>query len=65
MFLAALAGLCTILASVLTAVQAWQERAQAGWPELTARFDRDGLDQTSSGPERYYHPLPLERRGSG
>jgi hypothetical protein len=50
-----LAGLCTIFAFVVTAVQAWQERAQSQWPEVTARVDKCGLDQTSSGRrEKYY-----------
>jgi Protein of unknown function (DUF3592) len=52
--LVALSGLCTIFVLVLTAAQAWQEHAQARWPEVTARVDRCGLDQTSSGPRRYY-----------
>jgi hypothetical protein len=47
-------GLCTIFASVVTAAQAWQEHAQARWPEVTARVDTCGLDQTSSGPRTYY-----------
>ena len=46
-------GLCTIFASVVTAAQAWQEHAQARWPEVTARVDTCGLNQTSSGPRRY------------
>ena len=50
-----LSGLCTIFASLVTAAQAWQEHAQARWPEVTARVDRCGLDQTSSGRrEKYY-----------
>jgi hypothetical protein len=47
-------ALCTIFVLVVTAAQAWQEHAQAGWPEVTARVDGCGLDQTSSGPRRYY-----------
>jgi hypothetical protein len=54
MVLVAVSGLCTIFMLVLTAAQAWQEHAQARWPEVTARVDRCGLDQTSSGPRRYY-----------
>jgi len=34
-----LSGLCTIFASVVTAAQAWQEHAQARWPEVTGRVD--------------------------
>jgi len=53
--LVALSGLCTLFASVVTAAQAWQEHAQARWLEVTARVDRCGLDQTSSGRrEKYY-----------
>jgi hypothetical protein len=52
--LVALSGLCTIFVLVVTAAQALQEHAQARWPEVTARVDRCGLDQTSSGPRRYY-----------
>jgi Protein of unknown function (DUF3592) len=54
MVLVVLLGLCTIFASVVTAAQAWQEHAQARWPEVTARVDRCGLNKSSSGPRRYY-----------
>ena len=54
MVLVVLLGLCTIFASVVTAAQAWQEHAQARWPEVTARVDRCGLSKSSSGPRRYY-----------
>ncbi len=55
MVLVALSGLCTIFASVVTAAQAWQEHAQARWPEVTAHVDRCGLDRTSSGRrEKFY-----------
>lgn len=53
--LVALSGLCTILASVATAAQDWQEHAQARWPEVTARVERCGLTQTSTRRrDRYY-----------
>ncbi len=53
--LVVLSGLCTIFLSVVTAAQAWQEHARARWPEVTARVDRCGLEQTSSGRrEKYY-----------
>jgi Protein of unknown function (DUF3592) len=40
---------------VVTGVQAWQEHAQAQWPEVMARVDRCGMDQTSSGRrEKFY-----------
>jgi hypothetical protein len=35
--LVVLLGLCTTFALVVTAAQAWQEHAQARWPEVTAR----------------------------
>jgi hypothetical protein len=54
MVLVVLLGLCTIFAAVVTAAQAWQEHAQARWPEVTARVDRCGLSKSSSGPRRYY-----------
>jgi hypothetical protein len=35
--------------------QAWQEHLQARWPELTARVDECGLNQTSTGRrEKFY-----------
>jgi len=55
MVLVVLSGLCSIFASVVTAAQAWQEHAQARWPEVTARVDSCSLDQTSTDRlERYY-----------
>lgn len=55
MILVVLLGLCTIFASVVTAVQAWQEHAQARWPEVTARVDDCGLSRTSTGRrDRFY-----------
>jgi hypothetical protein len=47
-------ALCTIFVLVVTAAQAWQEHAQVGWPEVTARVERCGLEETSSSPRRYY-----------
>jgi hypothetical protein len=41
-------GLCTIFVSVGTAAQAWQEHAQARWPEVTAHVDKCGLTRTST-----------------
>ena len=55
MVLVVLLGLCAIFASVVTAAQAWQEHAQARWPEVTARVDRCGLDQKSTGRREGYH----------
>jgi len=48
-------GLCTIFATVVTLAQAWQEHAQARWPEVTTHVDRCGLDQTSSGRRENYY----------
>ena len=53
--LVATSGLCTIFALVVTAAQASQEHAQARWPEVTARVDRCGLDQKSTGRGHGYH----------
>jgi len=47
-------GLCTIFVSAVTAVQAWQEHAQAKWLEVTAHVDTCALRQNSSSPKRYY-----------
>jgi hypothetical protein len=55
MVLVILFGLCTIFASVVTVAQAWQEHAQTRWPEVTARVDRCGLDQKSTGRREGYH----------
>ncbi len=55
MVLVVLFGLCTIFASAVTVAQAWQEQAQARWPEVTARVDRCGLDRTSSRGREKYH----------
>jgi Protein of unknown function (DUF3592) len=55
MVLVAFSGLCTIFVSVVTAAQAWQEHAQARWPEETARVDGCGLTRTSSNRrEKFY-----------
>jgi hypothetical protein len=55
MVLLVLFGLCTIFASVVTAAQAWQEHAQARWPEVTARIDRCALDRKSTGRREGFH----------
>jgi hypothetical protein len=53
--LVAFAGLCTIFVMVATAAQAWQEHAQARWPEVEARVDTCGLNRTSTnGRHRFY-----------
>ena len=53
--LVAFSGLCTIFVSVATAAQAWQEHAQARWPEVTARVDNCSLERTSSNGRRKFH----------
>jgi len=47
--LVALFGLCTIFALVVTATEAWKERAQLRWPQVTAHVDRCDLIRTSTG----------------
>jgi len=49
------AGLCSIFALVVTVAEAWQEHAQAQWPVATARVERCGLHQTSSGRRDWYY----------
>ena len=48
-------GLCTIFASVVTVAQAWQEHAQARWPEVIAHVDRCAMVQTSTGRRESYY----------
>jgi hypothetical protein len=54
MVLVAFSGLCTVFVSVGTAAQAWQEHAQARWPEVTGRVDRCGVDIYTHTPEAYW-----------
>lgn len=54
-FLGLFAGLCTLFALVVTAAEAWQEHAQAEWPETTARVDRCYLHQSSTGRRNRYY----------
>ena len=49
------AGLCTIFALVVTVAEAWQEHAQAQWPQVMARVDRCYLHQTSTGQRNRYY----------
>ena len=53
--LGALAGLCAVFALVVTAAEAWQEHAQAQWPEMTARVERCSLHQSSTGRRNRYY----------
>jgi hypothetical protein len=55
MVLVVLLGLCTIFALVVTAAEAWQEYAQARWPEVTARVDTCGLSRSSTGQRERFH----------
>jgi hypothetical protein len=50
-----LTGLCAGFALVVTAAQAWQEHAEARWPEATAYIDRCILEQISYGWRNKYH----------
>jgi hypothetical protein len=58
--MALLAGLCTLLALVVTALDAWSEHAQAQWPEATARIRDCALDQYTSHPENYLIECSIE-----
>jgi hypothetical protein len=40
---------------VAKAAQAWQDQAQARWPEVAARIDRCSLTQTSTGQRNKYY----------
>jgi len=53
--LVALTGLCTIFASVVTAIQAWQEHAQAQWPQVTSNVGRCAMVRTSSGRRQMFY----------
>lgn len=49
------AGLCTVFALIVTVAEGWQEHSQAQWPVTTARIDKCGLHQSSTGRrDRYY-----------
>ena len=47
------AGLCAIFAFVVTAAEAWQEHAQAQWPEVTARVQSCAVVLYTHKPENY------------
>lgn len=47
-------GLCTIFVLVVTVAQAWQEHAQASWPEVTAQVEENELVQSSTARNREY-----------
>jgi hypothetical protein len=46
------AALCTIFGLVVTMAEAWQERAEAHWPETTARIEACSVDPTTDGQRR-------------
>jgi hypothetical protein len=48
-------GLCTVFAAVVTAAIAWTEHAEAQWPQVTARVDQCGLDETPTGEREMYY----------
>jgi len=53
--LIAFSGLCSIFALVVTAAQAWQERAQARWPQVTAHVDNCAMRQSSTRRREMYY----------
>jgi hypothetical protein len=48
------AALCTVFALAVTAAQAWEEHAEAQWPQTTARVQRCGLAIYTHKPESYW-----------
>jgi len=48
------AGLCSILALVVTLAEGWQEHAQAQWPDATARVQTCGVDLYTHDSEAYW-----------
>lgn len=58
--MALLASLCTLLALVVTALEAWREHAQAQWPEATARIRECAVDQYTAHPEDYLIECSIE-----
>ena len=53
-FLGLFAGLCTIFALVVTVAQAWQEHAEAQWPEVMAHVDSCEMRQSSTARDMYH-----------
>jgi hypothetical protein len=47
-------GLCALFALVVTAAQAWQEHAEAQWPEATAQVQQCGLHLYSRRYQKYW-----------
>jgi Protein of unknown function (DUF3592) len=48
------AGLCALFALVVTAAQAWEEHAEAQWPEVTTQVQRCGLELSSRRYQTYW-----------
>src|ERR1700722_6439496 len=49
------AGLCRVFALVVTLGEAWQEHAQASWPEVIAHVERCSMVRTSTGRRESYY----------
>jgi len=58
--MAVAACLCTLLALVVTALEAWREHAQARWPEVTAQIRECTADQYPAHPEDYLIECSIE-----
>ncbi len=65
-------GLCSVFALIATAAGAWEERAEAHWPEAMASVEACGLDlyrkSTGRGPDRpeaYYIDCRLSYGANG
>jgi Protein of unknown function (DUF3592) len=54
-FFAFFFALCTIFVAAVTAVEAWQEHAEAQWPEATARVQTCEIKQAGAGRRNWYH----------
>ena len=50
--LALFSGMCTLFAGVVTAMQAWQEHAQAKWPTAAGIVDTCDITYPSTGTKR-------------
>jgi hypothetical protein len=49
------AALCTIFALVVTIAEAWQEHAQAHWPQITAHLQRCDVELYQSDERSGYY----------
>ena len=48
-------ALCAIFVLIITIGEAWQERAEATWPEATAHVEECDMHQTSTGRRDHYY----------